>query len=207
MDSGFFRNAYSFSQMLIHRLASPNSPWVLNLEPEKYCLCKAQKNTSLGVFFFFYLITQGLNRKFLSHSEAACIVQLLLDCWEQGPADSALPEGDAAQELQDLGFLPVSSEHRGPFSWSSPNKHFAVCCWSWPASQHLFHNFIATLSSQCADTWGLFLFLFRSHLREMYSETLIGHSPCPVSNASLCELSSQDSASLGQCLFLPPSWW
>lgn len=36
----------------------------------------------------------------------------------------------------------------------------------------------------------------------MYSEPLIGHSPFPVSNASLCGLSSHDFGSLGQCLFL-----
>lgn len=49
---------------------------------------------------------------------------------------------------------------------------------------------------------GFFSFLFWSHLREMYSETLIGHSPLTVRNVLLCGLSSHDSGSPGQCLFL-----
>lgn len=109
---------------------------------------------------------------------------------------------ELSRSCRTWDFCQCPQKDWGPFSWSNPNKHFAVCYWLLSASQRLFHNIIATMSSQHADTWGLFLFLFRSHLREMYSETLIGHSPHPVSNASLCELSSQGSGSLGQCLFL-----
>lgn len=137
---------------------------VLNLEPEKHCLCKAQKNTGFGVYFFFFLTTQGLNKNLLDHSEAACIVQLFLDCWEHLATDNTVPEGNTAQgaiqEVQDLGFLPVSPKRQGPFSWSNPDKHFSVCCGCHLlfACQHLFHNFTAT--GVFPTCWHLGIFFF-----------------------------------------------
>lgn len=131
-------------------------------------------------------------------------MQLFLDCWEPLATDNALPEGKTAHGAHSVVAGP------GIFAsvlWKIGGLYFLVR----PCLLLLF--FVVCLASVCFTILlqclpnmralrDFFLFLFWSHLREMYSETLIGHSPLPVSSASLCGLSSHDSGSLRQCLFL-----
>lgn len=73
--------------------------------------------------FFFSsssFITQGPNKKLFGHSEATCIVQLPLDCWEHLEADNGVPDRGSAQRtysgVSGLGLVPVcSGEDWGPF--------------------------------------------------------------------------------------------
>jgi hypothetical protein len=144
-----------------------------------------------------------------SHSEAASIVLPFSGCWEHLSEDNAIPEGVTAQraiqESWDLGWLPACSAEDwgfllGPTLISILQFVVVVLCFL-PASI----GFTILLQWCLPNMLPLreFLSLCPSYLHEMYSETLIGHSPLEVSNASLCVLSSQDSGSPGQCLFLP----
>lgn len=154
-------NTLSILPLLIAR-------WVLNLEPAKYCLCKAQKNTSL-VGFFFPLITQGLNKKLFCYSEATRIVQLPLDCWDHLKADNGVPDWASAHRTYSGAPRPgtgasvlwgwgLGGGRLRPFSWSDPDKHIGVCwsCCLLFACQWGFHNLIARLSSQQAGCQGRF---------------------------------------------------
>lgn len=178
------------------------------LEPANYCFCKAQRNTSLGVFFFF-LITQELNKKLSGHSEAACIVRLLLDCRELALwTMQYLKETQHSELFRTCGAWDLCQgtlwKMGAFFCRSEPDKHIAVW-WCGGFCSPASIGFTILLQ------WCLPSTLVLSAFFSCFGPTsvkctvrlwsVVVHS-FVVSNASSWVLSSHDSGSPGQCLFL-----
>lgn len=146
-------------------------------------------------------------------------MQLFPDCWEPLLAPrrwqcSTWRRNTAHGAYAGVGrpgiFASVLSERLGAFFLGQTLisiLHFVVVfCWL-PASA-CFTILLQWCLPNMLALRDFFLFLFWSHQCEMYSETLIAHSPLPVSKAGVTVWTEFPGLWLPRTMSLSsPSWW